>query len=89
MNEFRDLNTKKSGGKLTVANGETLRIEGTGVVEWEVQTSEGTSWVEATDVLYVPGVAKNLISVMSLDKRGFAVQFSKEQVEPISLALIF
>lgn len=64
-------------GKITVANGERVKIEGKGTVRISLQV-DGDEMLEVIldDVLYVPSLDTNLVSVKRLTEKGFEVSFS-------------
>lgn len=60
---------------ITVANSEPLTVEGAG--EINVNISQGGK-IQLKNVLYVPGLAANLISVSTITKSGFKVVFNEK-----------
>lgn len=60
---------------ITVANREPLAVKGAG--EINVNLAQGGT-IQLKNVLYVPGLAANLISVSSITKSGYKVQFSEK-----------
>lgn len=62
---------------IVVANGETMECKGMGTINVEVYTRNGPFKVELKDVLYVPSIDENLISVRAITKRGFSVIFKE------------
>ena len=68
---FETLDERDSTGKIEVANGDKLNIEGIG----KVAVYFGGSKVTITDVLFVPGLQVNLLSVSTLAKKGVETLF--------------
>ena len=62
---------------VTVANGEVLRACSIG----EVKVPLGGRTVKMKEVLHVPGLDANLLSISALNRRGFSVFFGKKTVE--------
>lgn len=60
---------------ITVANREPLPVKGTG--EISVKISQGGE-IQLRNVLYVPGLAANLISVSTITKSGYRVTFNEK-----------
>ena len=69
----------KSGnsGKVYLADNKALEIEGKGDVC--IKTTSGNQWT-LEDVIYIPGIKKNLISVGQLDSTGYAAEFGKRSM---------
>ena len=53
------------------------KVRGRGNIEIEVEGHKQTM----TDVLYVPVISVNLLSIIALDRRGFTVFFEAQRVE--------
>ncbi|KAF4138067.1 hypothetical protein GN958_ATG12676 [Phytophthora infestans] len=69
-------NLRLCGGTVTVANNETAPIQGVGTVTIHVKDSENKlQKLELTNVLFLPGLRKNLISVTQLALKGVAFDF--------------
>jgi hypothetical protein len=66
----------KHDGGVTVANGEKLPIVGIGTVRMKI----GVDYLELKDVLLVPGLDANLISVNQLIENNIIVKFSTNGV---------
>ena len=69
-------------GTISVANGGTAEVFGKGTVKLTVRVENGKGNIDLTlkDVLYVPNLDKNLISVMELvDRNGVFLQFDKKR----------
>lgn len=64
--------------EVAIANGESIRAEGIGTIILNVR--DGRSLVEVTleDVLWIPKLDGNLISVKKLAEKGFIVEFSHD-----------
>ncbi|CAI5731002.1 unnamed protein product [Peronospora farinosa] len=76
--EYEDLSTPIY---ITVANGHQLKAQGTGKVRFILENGRT---VKLTEVLYVPGLDKKLVSVAALTARGVLVQFKRDQAVLIS-----
>jgi hypothetical protein len=63
-------------GEITVANGEKVFAKGKGTVKLLIDCPEGKLETELLNVLYVPEIKSNLISVMKVAEKGFSVNFS-------------
>ena len=60
-------------GVLQVADDKPLKIQGKGTVR--IRTNNGNQW-KLTNVCYVPGLRRNLISIGQLDDDGYRTEFS-------------
>ena len=61
---------------ITVANGQQLKAQGTGKVQFLLENG----WKDKLkEVLHVPGLDKKLVSVAALTARGVSVQFKRDQ----------
>lgn len=65
---------ENSGMKISVANGEKLRVQGRGNAEPQV----GKEKLFLNNVLHVPDLSMNLISVSDLTKKNYCINFDKE-----------
>ena len=74
---FRDL--QEGGTWIHVELGDDVRYQaqGVGVVSFERESGKPLSFA---DVLYVPGLTKNLISVSTLEDKGYQVKFRDNRV---------
>ncbi|KAF4139817.1 hypothetical protein GN958_ATG09676 [Phytophthora infestans] len=69
-------NLRLCGGTVTVANKATAPIQGVGTVTIYVKDSENKlQKLELTNVLFLPGLRKNLISVTPLALKGVVFDF--------------
>ena len=71
---FRDLD-KSQVSKVRIDNGDYITVKGKGIVI--IESSTGTKQIY--DVLYVPDIDKNLLSVRQLLEKGFKVFFENKQ----------
>jgi hypothetical protein len=71
------LTEKNSPHKVTLGNDYQYPIKGVGESNYKLDS--GTP-MKMKDVLYVPGLTKNLLYISSLDKKGFRVAFTDEKV---------
>ena len=62
--------------KVTVANGQYMMSEGVGDGYLHCQTSDDVKRILVKDVLYVPALETNLLSVKRLTKQGNVVTFN-------------
>lgn len=66
---------EEDGRTVTVADGKTIVAQGSGTVIFHVCDGNVDNTLKAKDVLYVPGLVENLISVPKLTDSGFEVSF--------------
>jgi hypothetical protein len=71
------LTEKNFAQKVTLGDDYQYPIKGVG--ESNFKLDSGTS-MKMKDVLYVPGLTKNLLSISALDKKGFRVAFIDGEV---------
>ncbi|KAF0729523.1 hypothetical protein Ae201684_012791 [Aphanomyces euteiches] len=64
-------------GKVRVANGDDMNIEGRGTIELEMNTPSGIVPIRMTDVMYIPSIQFNLFSLSRVIRYGFCTKFSK------------
>ena len=69
---FTCLEVVPNGNTVTCANNASYPVKGIGKI---VLTSANGSSFTLSDVLYVPGIRKNLLSVSALARLGFVVKF--------------
>ena len=67
----------RCGGEVEFGDQGVQKVRGRGNIEIEV----GGHMQTMTDVLYVPGMSVNLLSIIALDRRGFTVFFGAQQVK--------
>lgn len=81
MTPQRELFTNMSryNGVVEFGNRGELPVEGKG----DIQVRIGRHVQTLKDVLYVPGIGVNLLSIMALDRRGFLVNFGDQNVKII------
>ena len=72
---------KSIRGEVTIGNGNTLPIEGIGNIIASVKTDNCVNKFQLENVLYVPGLAANLISVSQATKNGLNVTFKHNGVD--------
>ena len=68
---------KKSPQKVSLGDDYQYPIKGIGYSSYKLDS--GTSML-MKEVLYVPGLKKNLLSISTLDKKGYRVSFIQGQV---------
>ena len=71
---FLDENFKS---KVEVADYGILKVEGIGKIKLLVRVKDENDIVNVKDVLYVPGISTNLMSVGQLIDRGLQVKFDQ------------
>ena len=69
---FTTLESAPTGNSVTCANNSSYPVKGVGQI---VLSAANGSTFTLHDVLYVPGIKKNLLSVSALAKIGFIVKF--------------
>jgi hypothetical protein len=67
-----DLVYKDSPDKVKLADDYQYPIKGVGEASYKLESEKP---MKMKDVLYVPGLKKNLLSISSLDEKGFIVAF--------------
>ncbi|PKA51120.1 hypothetical protein AXF42_Ash010560 [Apostasia shenzhenica] len=72
---FKELDRSEIS-KVRIANGQYLIIKGKGTVA--IETCTGTKLI--TNILYVPEIDKNLLSVAQLLEKGFKVFFNQAAI---------
>ena len=75
IRNFSNLDRLKQG-HVVVASGSRIPYKGVGNVEIAVSCEEGTRRITLSDVLWVPSINGNLVSVYKLIEMGFAVVFT-------------
>ncbi|GKF54864.1 hypothetical protein Tco_0165204, partial [Tanacetum coccineum] len=86
MGEITWLILKKyDGGNILLGNGRKCRIRGTSKVQ--VHIRDGLSFV-LDNVMYVPELRRNLISLGTLKKEGFTVQMQSGKIKVIKGSLM-
>ena len=67
---------------ITLGDGHTVKAVGRGVVLLRISTDDvGTNKCKLQDVLYVPKLSFNLLSVVASTKAGMLVQFTERGCE--------
>jgi len=79
MTSCKDLFTsiKQAGDTVTVADGRQLACQGIGTIQVQFEGED----VQISNVLYVPGLQGNLLSVGQLTERGIECQFNQYRAE--------
>ena len=72
-----DLIKKESHQKVKLGDDYQCPIKGVGEASYKLESGKQ---LKMKDVLYVPGLKKNLLSISGLDKKGFRVAFVDGQV---------
>lgn len=63
-------------GEVTVANGQSVPIEGVGTAQILLKTNRGTVWLKLLDCYYVPKMNANLLSTRKLVKKKINIDFN-------------
>ena len=71
------LEEKSSPQKVSLGDDYQYPIKGVGEASYKLESGNP---LKMKDVLYVPGLKKNLLSISALDKKGFRVAFIDGQV---------
>jgi hypothetical protein len=74
---FSSLTEKDSGIHVELGNDAKYAVKGVGTILFQLESGGS---LETKDVLYVPGLRKNLLSVSAMEDKGFVVKFQKGQV---------
>ena len=75
---FTDLVEKESHQKLKLGADYQYPIKGVGETSYKLKLGKQ---LKMKDVLYVPGLKKNLLSISGLEKKGFRIAFVNGQRE--------
>jgi hypothetical protein len=73
---FTNLMEQDSGVHVELCNDAKYVVKGVGTILFQLESS---SSLEVKDVLYVPGLKKNLLAVVVMEDNGFVVEFQKGQ----------
>jgi hypothetical protein len=74
---FSDIRDSKVLIDISLRDDRVVRVAGVGIVAFH---RDGMPPISFTDVLYVPGMKKNLISISTLQDRGLEVTFRGSEV---------
>jgi hypothetical protein len=72
-----DLNEKKTSYKVEIGDKSTYPVEGFGQASIKLESG---NHVHLSNVLYVPGLEKNLVSISCLENKGNIIAFIDEKV---------
>ena len=72
-------NLKEKNSFQKVSSGDDYQYPIKGICESSYKIDSGTS-MKMKEVLYIPGLKKNLLSISSLDKKGYRIAFIDRQV---------
>ncbi|GKB18789.1 hypothetical protein Tco_0852712 [Tanacetum coccineum] len=73
------------GGNILLGDGRECRVRGTGKVQ--VQMRDGSSFV-LDNVMYVPKLRRNLISLGTLEKEGFTVKMQSGKIKAVTKKIL-
>jgi transposase InsO family protein len=76
---FKRLN-RKFRSEVICANGDSVEVKGIGDIEIAVQTSKGLKTFVLNDVLYVPKLKSNLLSVREFAAGGHSLCFDRNKI---------
>lgn len=68
----------QKGGKIRIADGSFINVEGVGTIKVFVKTKENPLQIVLKDVKFVPTVQANLLSVNRLTNDGYSILFNKD-----------
>lgn len=71
-------------GKITIANGESLKAEGIGTVKLTVGEHENPVELTLKDVLYIPTLSTNLLSIRKITQNKLRVLFDNDECKIVS-----
>ena len=74
---FKDLQEGGTGIHVELGDDARYQVQEVGIVSFERESGKPLSF---SDVLYVPGLTKNLISVSTLEDKGYHVKFHDHKV---------
>lgn len=72
---------KFSESKVIVADNTKLQVKGSGTVNIPLLVNDETRIVAAEDVLYVPKLSINLLSIPKIAEKGFTIRFDRNVCE--------
>lgn len=72
--QFSELNPRANQQNIILGDDRAVRVAGVGEVAFR---RESLAPLRLTDVLYVPGLRKNLVSLSCIEDKGLAVLFEK------------
>jgi hypothetical protein len=75
------ISKKKFSQKVTLGDDYQYPIKGVGESNYKINSGNS---MKMKDVLYVPGLKKNLLFISSLEKKGFRVSFIDGEVLMLS-----
>lgn len=75
---------RKAEKSLNLANGETTSIHGIGSVRISASDGENTQHLKLEDVMFVPDLRTNLMSVAKVADKGCEIRFNKEAASIIA-----
>ena len=81
LHNIRELNPKTMPTSISAADGNNMRVVGAGDVTLEVNMGSRTQLYTLKDVLYVPGLAYNLLSIAKLADSGTHLVMHKDRFE--------
>lgn len=82
QSKFEQLNAS-SQSQIKLVNKETSEIKGEGTVRLSVMNNQERKLVEFNNVLFVPDLRVNLVSVARVIDRGFTVTFRRDSAEVV------
>jgi hypothetical protein len=70
---------KKYSSTVKVGDGRKLQVKGFGQIECDIITNDNKKKLNITEVLFVPDLSTNLISIGILSKKGFEITFKEDK----------
>lgn len=83
MTPFKDILNDFDGtlhGEVELADGECARVEGKGSVTLKISEECGGWTIQLNEVIYVPELENNLISLVQLDKKGLEMKIKNGSI---------
>jgi len=74
---FEQIKPYKSS-KIVTADNAKLKVEGIGDVKIKIKDKDGIQTITAKNVLYVPEITANLLSVSQMTKKNLTINFNKK-----------
>jgi hypothetical protein len=74
---FSSLKKQDSGVQVELGDDAKYPVAGVGTIPFQLESGNS---LDFDDVLFVPGLRKNLLSVSVMEDKGFAVEFKNQQV---------
>ena len=86
---FVELKSVSDGQMVEIANGDCVPIQGIGTVKVDLGNGSKTKSITLHDVLFIPSIKRNLLSVSQIVKSGTDVVFSENKCKFIDNGNVF